>query len=70
MADAVILECNKFIAFQERTRPNEYQHHLNYLYRFNKFMFANVKRPYVLYEICLSMLSTAHSYYSLDNFPA
>lgn len=65
MEDAVISECNKFIEFRMKTGPNEFHHHLNYLYHFNKFMFANVKRPFKLYEECLSMITTAHNYYSV-----
>lgn len=67
MADVVISECKKFIKFKQTTVPDDFHKHLNYLYSFNKFIFANVKRPFKLYEDCVSMIITAHIYPSSND---
>lgn len=60
MADIVTQEIKKFLEFKEKVNQDDYHKHLHYLYSFNKFMFANVKRPFKLYEDCLTMISIAH----------
>lgn len=53
-------ECEKFINFKNEIDPLDYIHHLNYLNSFVKLLFKNVKRPFSLYEECLTMIDLAH----------
>jgi len=61
MADIVSSECLKFVKFTKSVEPKDHFQHLNYLYSFIKLLYANVKRPFTLYEDCLEMISNAHS---------
>lgn len=61
MADIVSSECKKFVEFTKLVKSEDYSEHLNYLYSFIKLLFANVKRPFELYENCLEMITTAHT---------
>lgn len=60
MVDIVSTECEKFREFSKKVDPVNYHLHLNYLYSFIKLLFENVKRPFALYEACLSMICKAH----------
>ncbi|KAL5233657.1 hypothetical protein ACI65C_001067 [Semiaphis heraclei] len=61
MEDTVASECIKFVEFSELVEPKDHVQHLNYLYSFIKLLYANVRRPFRLYEDCLKMISNAHS---------
>ncbi|XP_060874183.1 SET and MYND domain-containing protein 4-like [Metopolophium dirhodum] len=61
MADIVSSECKKFVKFKKSVEPKDYCRRLNYLYSFIKLLYANVKRPFALYEDCLEMIGDAHS---------
>lgn len=60
IANLLLSECEKFIKFKNDTSPENYHHHLNYLYSFVKLLFKNVRRPFALYEECLSMINNVH----------
>lgn len=59
MVDVVSLECTKFQEFMRITKPEDYHKHLNYVFAFNKLIFSNVKRPFLLYENCMAVLNVA-----------
>ncbi|XP_003245798.3 uncharacterized protein LOC100574044 [Acyrthosiphon pisum] len=61
MADIVSSECKKFMEFTKSVEPKDHCQHLNYLYSFIKLLYANVERPFALYEDCLEMIGNAHS---------
>jgi len=61
MADIVSSECKKFVKFKKSVKPKDYFRRLNYLYSFITLLYANVKRPFTLYEDCLEMIGDAHS---------
>lgn len=67
MMCTVMAECNEFNKRIQNKNFDELHRHLNYLYCFNKFMYANVKRPFKLYEECLSMLYLAHIHPSMND---
>ncbi|XP_060873853.1 SET and MYND domain-containing protein 4-like [Metopolophium dirhodum] len=60
MADIVSSECKKFMEFTKSVEPKDHCQHLNYLYSFIKLLYANVERPFALYENCLEMICSAH----------
>jgi hypothetical protein len=67
VAGTVGKECKKFM---ELTANESFKQapslHLNFLYDFLKLLFCNVKRPFKLYENCVTWISLAHTLVSID----
>lgn len=60
-ADTFVQECKKFVEFTATNVFIQAPHlHLTYLYNFLKLLFRNVKRPFKLYENCVTWISIAH----------
>lgn len=60
MADTLSSECLKFINFKKTATLEDCDRNIRYLYSFAKFLLSNVKRPFELYEDCVSMICKAH----------
>lgn len=61
-------ECKKFIEFTATESFIQAPHlHLSYLYDFIKLLFCNVKRPFNLYESCVTWIGIAHTTVNQEN---
>lgn len=60
LTNVLVSEFEKFMDFKEDIDPLDYILHLDYLNSFVRLLFRNVKRPFFLYEECLTMIDLAH----------
>jgi len=60
LVDTISLECSKFLEYLNKVKSEDSVYHLDYLYNFAKFLSANVKRPFRLYEDCIREISRVH----------
>lgn len=62
MAKTLEIECKKFekCFLSVNVTMGDVLNKMNYLHDFLKLLFYNVKRPFLLYEVCLKMIIDAH----------